>query len=487
MQTATTSLPNIRETAFSNLGKEFVQTMVTQPISQAHWVCKNPNFAQLDLNLQTFSGNFDGIPKMASVYSGHQFGQWAGQLGDGRAALLGEMQLEGIWQEVQLKGAGYTEFSRGGDGRAVLRSSIREFLACEAMHALGIASTRALCLVGSMSLVRREQQETAAVLTRFAPSFVRFGHFEHFCHHGMHTQLRQLANFVIEKHYPNCQSAPNPYVSFLQQVIERTARMVAQWQAIGFCHGVMNTDNMGILGTTLDYGPFQFLDGFDAQHICNHSDTQGRYAFDQQPDVAHWNLFCLAQALLPLTQNKEETLAALSSYSSHYAQQFRLAMLKKIGLGVWILDEKQQQIDCLIAEITNTLQVKNTDYSRFWWMWTKASTSGDWKLVLDLFDDAHLQSAFLAWKDSVLSLKTNAHGNITHITPKSHPTPINPKYILRNHMAQEAIEKAELGDFSLVQNLLNILQSPFEEHPHMNKHSQPAPSWAKNICISCSS
>jgi uncharacterized protein YdiU (UPF0061 family) len=281
--------------------------------------------------LQVLSGNavLAGTQSLASVYSGHQFGVWAGQLGDGRALLLGQTEAG---QEIQLKGAGRTPYSRMGDGRAVLRSSIREFLCSEAMHGLGIATTRALCLTGSPSAVLREEVETAAVVTRTAESFLRFGHFEHFSHGGRHDLLGQLADHVIERHYPDCQQAPNPYAALLEAVSRRTASLLAQWQAVGFCHGVMNTDNMSILGLTLDYGPFQFLDAFDPDHICNHSDSGGRYAFKRQPGVAHWNLLCLGQALMPLIKSEDAALQALQAYKGQFEADLTQALRGKLGL-----------------------------------------------------------------------------------------------------------------------------------------------------------
>ncbi|MCU0950404.1 MAG: YdiU family protein, partial [Burkholderiaceae bacterium] len=245
-----------------------------------------------------------GADPLAAVYSGHQFGVYVPQLGDGRAILLGGIDgPEGTW-ELQWKGAGKTPYSRMGDGRAVLRSSIREFLCSEAMHGLGIPTTRALSIAGSDHPVFRETTETAAVVIRMAPSFVRFGSFEFLYWRNLHDELRVLADYVIDSFYPGCSAAgdgPKPYLALLESVSRRTARLMAQWQGVGFCHGVMNTDNMSILGLTIDYGPFGFLDGFDANHICNHSDEQGRYAYAQQPGVAHWNLYCLGQALVPLT------------------------------------------------------------------------------------------------------------------------------------------------------------------------------------------
>ncbi|MDD2846098.1 MAG: YdiU family protein, partial [Rhodoferax sp.] len=288
---------------FAALGPAFFTRLAPTPLPAPHWVGRNDALAQeLGLNLdwfhsedalQVFSGNqpLAGTTPLASVYSGHQFGVWAGQLGDGRAILLGETAGG---QEVQLKGSGLTPYSRMGDGRAVLRSSIREFLCSQAMHALGIATTRALCITGSPEPVRRESIETAAVVTRTAPSFIRFGHFEHFAARNRLTELRQLADYVIDRHYPQCRGTTefegNAYAALLQAVSERTATLAAQWQAVGFCHGVLNTDNMSMLGLTIDYGPFQFLDAFDPGHICNHSDTHGRYAFDRQPNVVYWNV-----------------------------------------------------------------------------------------------------------------------------------------------------------------------------------------------------
>eukprot|EP01136_Pigoraptor_vietnamica_P016066 Opistho-1_new@4670 len=256
---------------FAGLGPAFHTELRPTPLPAPHWVGQSPAVArelgldpawmQGDEALQAFTGNtvLPGMRPLASVYSGHQFGHWAGQLGDGRAILLGELPGPQGPLEIQLKGAGLTPYSRMGDGRAVLRSSIREFLCSEAMHALGIPTSRALCVTGSPAPVRREEIETAAVVTRVAPSFIRFGHFEHFSHSGQHEQLRTLADFVIDHFYPVCREAPgNPYAALLEAVSARTAEMVAQWQAVGFCHGVMNTDNMSILGLTIDYGPFQF-------------------------------------------------------------------------------------------------------------------------------------------------------------------------------------------------------------------------------------
>ena len=268
---------------------------------------KRPEFADV------FGGSMlvPGMEPLAMLYSGHQFGVYVPQLGDGRAILLGEARNErGERWDLQLKGAGLTPFSRDGDGRAVLRSTIREYLCSEAMHGLGIPTTRALCIVGSEHKVFREQVETSAIVLRMAPSHVRFGSFEILYYRKQHEQLTVLADYVIAHHYPHLVDVSDKYARFFSEVAERTARLIAQWQAVGWAHGVMNTDNRSILGITLDYGPFGFIDDYDPGFICNHSDHNGRYAFNQQPYIGLWNLSCLAQALLPLSQ-KEDLKAAL--------------------------------------------------------------------------------------------------------------------------------------------------------------------------------
>src|SRR6201996_8442207 len=315
MSTAAGAIDNTREGSFAALGNVFLTRLPAAPLPAPYVVGFAPDVAQMlgfDTSLadapgfaEFFSGNTTrdwpstSLP-YAAVYSGHQFGVWAGQLGDGRALTLGEVEHDGQRFELQLKGAGRTPYSRMGDGRAVLRSSIREFLCSEAMHHLGIPTTRALCVTGSDQPVRREEMETAAVVTRVSPSFVRFGHFEHFYSNDRVDALTALADHVIDRFYPACKEADDPYLALLNEAVLSTADMIVHWQAVGFCHGVMNTDNMSILGLTIDYGPFGFIDGFDANHICNHSDSQGRYAYKQQPQVGYWNLFCLAQALVPL-------------------------------------------------------------------------------------------------------------------------------------------------------------------------------------------
>src|ERR1035437_9438313 len=334
---------------FASLGNRFFTELQAQPLPAPYWVGRSASMArELGLSEAWFDseqalhgliGNsfLPGTRPLASVYSGHQFGFWAGQLGDGRALLLGDLpNRQGQRLEVQLKGAGITPYSRSADGRAVLRSSIREYLCSEAMHALGIPTSRALCIVGSDEEVYRETIETAAVLTRLAPSHVRFGSFEVFFHRGQHQQIAALADYVIARHFPNLtddpEKATDKYRLFLNEVTQRTARLMAQWQAVGFSHGVMNTDNMSILGLTFDYGPFGFMESYDPGYICNHSAPRRPHAYDRQPSVRLWNLACLAQALSPLIHTAAAH-AVLDGYAPAYHQHHVALMGAKLGLS----------------------------------------------------------------------------------------------------------------------------------------------------------
>ncbi len=477
------------ENRFAGLGDAFFAPLEPTPLPSPYWVGISASAARsagLDTAhlcnpdvLQALTGNrlLQGSKPLASVYSGHQFGQWAGQLGDGRAILLGD--LNGL--EVQLKGAGLTPFSRMGDGRAVLRSSIREFLASEAMHGLGIPTSRALCVTGSDAPVRRESIETAAVVTRLAPSFIRFGHFEHFCHHGMPGELKTLADFVIDHYYPDCRTDAgwngNPYVALLAAVTERTAHMVAQWQAVGFCHGVMNTDNMSILGLTIDYGPFQFMDAYDPGHICNHSDNSGRYAFYKQPNVAYWNLFCLGQAMMPLIDEQEHAIAALETFKDIYPRAFAERMAAKLGFS-----EVKEAHKPVIEGILKLLAADKVDFTIFWrrlshWVQDEVSAA---QSVRDLFlDRAGFDDWLLSFSELLAHIPRGVAADLMLNT--------NPKYVLRNHLGEQAIQAARQKDFSMVADLLKVLETPYDEHPEFDAWAGFPPDWAAQISISCSS
>jgi uncharacterized protein YdiU (UPF0061 family) len=414
----------------------------------------------------------------ASVYSGHQFGVWAGQLGDGRALMLGEIDSPAGAMEVQLKGSGLTPYSRMGDGRAVLRSSIREFLGSEAMHALGIPTTRALAVVGSPLPVRRETLETAAVVTRIAPSFLRFGHFEHFAHSANDSAaLRRLLEASMARYFPELQDAAEPAAALLGEVALRTARLMAQWQAVGFCHGVMNTDNMSLLGLTIDYGPFGFLDAFDPGHICNHSDHQGRYAYARQPGAAFWNLHALAQALLPAVGGQPEAasellLAALEPYKAEYARCMLAALRAKLGLA-----SEHDDDQALIDDLMRLMAADHADFTIAFRRLAGADAA-----ARDVFVD---REAFDAWAlryRARLALESSDDAERAGRMNR-----VNPKFVLRNHLAQTAIERAQQGDFSEVQRLLQVLEHPFDEQPEHAAYADHPPAWANQIEVSCSS
>ena len=479
--------------SFAALGEDFFTALAPTPLPAPYWVGRSDAVAHVlglsadqlssDSFLQALSGNrhIAGTRPLASVYSGHQFGVWAGQLGDGRAILLGQTAT-GL--EVQLKGAGLTPYSRMGDGRAVLRSSIREFLCSEAMHGLGIPTSRALCVTGSDAPVYRESTETAAVVTRVAPSFIRFGHFEHFAYRQQLTELQTLADHVIDRFYPACSDTSefggNRFAALLQAVSERTAQMVAHWQAVGFCHGVMNTDNMSILGLTIDYGPFQFLDGYDPGHICNHSDSGGRYAFNKQPNIAYWNLFRLGQALLPLIGEQELALAALESYKTVFPAALEARMRAKLGLPSEADSEQTTTDRRLVEDILKLLAAERVDYTIFWRRLSHTQGGLAAEPVRDLFLDRAAVDAWLLQYSERMS--HTPQGLATDLMLKT-----NPKFVLRNHLGELAIRAARQMDFSQVQTLLTVLESPFDEHPQFDALAGFPPEWAGSIAISCSS
>jgi serine/tyrosine/threonine adenylyltransferase len=485
----TQSGPRWRKASFlQGLGEAFGTDLPPQGLDAPHWVARSGALAR-ELGLAGWLAGDEALALLsgaavdpdtrphASVYSGHQFGVWAGQLGDGRALTLGEIDTPAGAMEVQLKGSGLTPYSRMGDGRAVLRSSIREFLGSEAMHALGIPTTRALAVVGSSQPVRRETIETAAVVTRVAPSFLRFGHFEHFAHTANDpAELRCLLDATIARYFPALQGATEPAAALLEDVALRTARLMAQWQAVGFCHGVMNTDNMSLLGLTIDYGPFGFLDAFDPGHVCNHSDHQGRYAYARQPSVAFWNLHALAQGLLPAVDGPAEAagerlLAALEPYKAEYARSMLAALRAKLGL-VSEHDDDQVLIDDL-------LRLMATDHADFTIAFRRLSGAG---ATRDVFID---REAFDAWGQRYgarLALEDSDDAERSARMKR-----VNPKFVLRNHLAQTAIERAQQGDFDEVQRLLRVLEHPYDEQPEHAAYADHPPAWAQQIEVSCSS
>ncbi len=479
------------DNGFARLPEAYYSRVCPTPVPAPYLVCHSPEaLALLGLDageihrpelIETLAGNrlLPGMDALAALYAGHQFGHYVPQLGDGRAILLGEVKnAAGEGWEVQLKGAGRTPYSRGGDGRAVLRSSIREFLCSEAMHALGIPTTRALCIVGSDHPVYREDEETAALVTRLAPSFVRFGSFEVFYYRNQIEPIRHLADYVIARYYPALKDLADPYPEFLRQVSLRTADLMAQWQAVGFSHGVMNTDNMSILGLTLDYGPFGFLDAFDPGFVCNHSDTGGRYAFDQQPDVAAWNLTKLAQALVPL-MSVETASGAISEYPQAFGRAYLGRMAAKFGLP------PGGDTVPLIMDALQLLAQNRVDYTIFMRRlcdFDSAAGAGNAPLR-DLFLD---RPGFDAWAHRYgAALRQQG---LSDAERREAMRALNPKYILRNHLAEIAIRRAaDHRDYSEVDRLHALLTRPFDEQPEHEAYAAEPPDWARKIEVSCSS
>ncbi|MGA9665289.1 MAG: YdiU family protein [Gallionella sp.] len=480
------------DNSYARLTDSFHSRLNPTPLPDPYLVSFNGNAARLiDLDAEEasradfaehFAGNrmLPGAEPLSMLYAGHQFGHFVPQLGDGRAILLGEIRNRaGESWDVQLKGAGITPYSRDGDGRAVLRSSIREYLCSEAMHGLGIPTSRALCIVGSDEEVYRERIETAAVLTRLAPSHVRFGSFEVFFSRGQYQQIAELAEYVIARHFRHLLEHADKYRLFLNEVTQRTARLMAQWQAVGFSHGVMNTDNMSILGLTFDYGPFGFMENYDPGYICNHSDPRGRYAYDRQPQVGLWNLACLAQALSPLVA-KEKAHQVLDGYAPAYHRHYAELMGAKLGLEK-ILEDDIQLIGSLL-DVMHDSQVDYTNLFRRLGDFDSAPDAANEKLRDQFIDRA----AFEAWASAYRARLQQQSG--TDRERKARMDAVNPKYILRNYLAQNAIERAEQQrDFSEIDRLLALLAKPFDEQPEMESYAAAPPDWAWQIEVSCSS
>jgi serine/tyrosine/threonine adenylyltransferase len=480
------------ENTFARLPESFHSRLNPTPLPAPYLVSFNANAAPLiDLDsdemsradfAEHFTGNrlLPGAEPLSMLYAGHQFGRFVPQLGDGRAILLGEIRNRAgeLW-DVQLKGAGITPYSRSADGRAVLRSSIREYLGSEAMHGLGIPTSRALCIVGSDEEVYRERIETAAVLTRLAPSHVRFGSFEVFFYRGQHEQIATLADYVIARHFPDLADVADKYQLFLNEVTQRTAKLMAQWQSVGFSHGVMNTDNMSILGLTFDYGPFGFMESYDPGYICNHSDPRGRYAYDQQPQIGLWNLACLAQALSPLIPT-EDAHTVLDGYAPAYHQHYVALMGAKLGLNNAAQDDIQ-----LIASLLQMMHASQLDYTNLFRSLGNFNSAED-ATNAPLRDQFIDRAAFDAWAQTYRARLQHEPGADSE--RKARMDAVNPKYILRNYLAQNAIERAEKHrDYTEIDRLLNLLVKPFEEQPEMESYAAAPPEWARQIEVSCSS
>jgi uncharacterized protein YdiU (UPF0061 family) len=483
------------DNTFARLPDVFYAKVTPSPLKNPFLVAFNPDAAALiDLDpaqakraefAGCFSGHYlpPGSDPLAMVYAGHQFGAYVSRLGDGRAILLGEVRNgSGEKWDLHLKGAGLTPFSRDDDGRAVLRSCIREYLCSEAMHALDIPTTRALCIMGSEEEVLREQVETGATLLRLSPSHVRFGHFEYFYWRNQQEHIKTLADYVIGQSFPDLVGLSDVYARFYREVAVRTARLIAKWQAVGFAHGVMNSDNMSILGITLDYGPFGFMDEYQPGFICNHSDHHGRYSFQHQPDIGYFNLRCLAQALTPLV-SEGELEAGLAAYEAVFAEHYGELMRAKLGLTT-----SQAGDDVLAGDLLDLMRGSCADYTNVFRALCEFKSAPEAlnESVRDYFVD---REAFDRWADQYkMRLRVEGSRDDARVVKMKR---VNPKYILRNYLAHTAIQKAQMPngqkDYSEIERLWQLLRDPFSEHSDMESYASPPPDWGRRLMLSCSS
>ena len=418
----------------------------------------------------TGSRRLEGSRFYAMCYAGHQFGHYVPRLGDGRAINLGKTAG---WN-LQLKGSGPTLYSRQGDGRAVLRSSIREYLMSEAMDALGIPTSRALAIITSDERIARERWERGAAVLRLSPSWIRFGSFEYFFHTNRHAELEKLADFLLHESYPELLDSDEPYVAMFGEIVRRTAELIAQWQSVGFNHGVMNTDNMSAAGITIDYGPFAFMDAFESGYICNHTDTYGRYSYDSQPGIGLWNLQRLALALSPLIP-QEKLEAQLERYALWFTDKMMELMRAKLGLG-----EPRDEDPDLFRSLFRVMENGRIDMTPFFRALSRYDGEREPLLSLTLAP-AQLNDWLDAYERRLGENLTTAGERHARMLRT------NPKYVLKNYILQEAIERAEKDDFSLMGDLLHIARTPYDEHDAYGRYALPTPPEHGNLRLSCSS
>ncbi|MEH6575523.1 MAG: YdiU family protein [Amphritea sp.] len=477
-------------------------TEVAQQLDLNDAICDSEAFAQ------TFAGNqlLSGMDPYALCYGGHQFGNWAGQLGDGRAINLGEViNNRGERLALQLKGAGLTPYSRTADGLAVLRSSVREFLCSEAMYHLGVPTTRALSLVLTGEQVVRDmfydgnpKPEPGAIVCRVAPSFTRFGSFQIFASRGDTERLKQLADYTIRTDFPHLgEPSKEIYLTWFKEICRTTAEMIVHWMRVGFVHGVMNTDNMSILGLTIDYGPYGWLEDYDPNWTPNTTDAQGRrYRFGNQPQVAQWNLFQLANAIYPLIEDVEPLQQALTDFGVTYEQLSQQMMADKLGLKEY----QAETDDALFSELEAILQLVETDMTIFYRQLGHVVLDSELShelrgaplqeayYVPDQLTDEY-QARLNNWLDSYQA-RVKQDGTADE-TRRMRMNKVNPKYVLRNYLAQLAIDKSEQGDHSLVNELLDVLRRPYEDQPDKQQFAEKRPDWARSRAgcsmLSCSS
>lgn len=486
------SLQNLRyQQNFRSLPNAFYQDTLPQGLDTPELVIFSKACAQLlhldpaslteKESLQMLSGQtlHDAWRPLAMRYFGHQFGYLNPELGDGRGVLLADVVTpKGEHWDLHLKGSGTTDFSRDGDGRAVLRSSIREFLCSEAMAALNVPTTRALSIVTSDTLVQREAIEKAAMLMRVAKTHIRFGHFEFAYHSKDQTLLNSLCDHVAQRHFPDIFGHAQQNETLFKRICEATGHLLATWQCLGFAHGVMNTDNMSIIGDTFDYGPYGFMERFKPSFICNGSDHQGRYAFDRQPAIGQWNLSVLAQAFSPIVEKKALN-AGLLAYSETFNSCFIAGMRAKLGLQA---DSNNETDQALVMDTFKMLERCNFDYSNFFRQLSEINVD---ETLSQLRNDALDLKVFEAWQAKYKARLENETYSLRERSTQMKRC--NPKYILRNYLAQNAIEKAQQGDYSEVKKLHQVLTKPFDEQPEHAAYAASAPEWATNQSVSCSS
>jgi uncharacterized protein YdiU (UPF0061 family) len=460
---------------------------------------------------EVFGGNalLPGMEPFAMCYGGHQFGTWAGQLGDGRAINLGEwINRAGRRWVLQLKGAGPTPYSRTADGLAVLRSSLREFLCSEAMHHLGIPTTRALSLVGTGQSVVRDmfydgnpEREPGAVTCRVSPSFIRFGNFEIFAARQEDELLQRLIDYTIATDFPHLDTdADDRYVQWFAEICQRTAEMIIHWMRVGFVHGVMNTDNMSILGLTIDYGPYGWLEGYDPVWTPNTTDAHGRrYCYGQQPQIAMWNLVQLANALMPVIDDKEGLQSGINLYADQFRDGWQATLAAKLGLRNY----DPEQDDALVENLWQVLQSTETDMTIFFRRLAEVPCESPLpetpeESVVEVLEDAFYQPeeltgevrrGFVDWLHRY-RLRATAEGR-TDAARAAAMRRVNPKYVLRNYLAQLAIDRAAEGDCQLIDELLEVMRHPYDEQPEYERYAAKRPEWARHKAgcsmLSCSS
>lgn len=463
---------------FADLPEDFFHKQNWTPFDNPKLIHFNEELAELlgfpkGLNAEDLvpyiNGNkaFKHSAPLSMAYAGHQFGSWVPQLGDGRGILLGQIQTKDGLMDLHIKGAGKTPYSRFGDGRAVLRSTIREYLCGEAMHHLGIPSSRSLIMIGSDEPVFRETTEFGAMMVRVAKTHIRFGHFEYLMHNKKSEFIPILLDHVIESYFPGLKESKDGYTDLFEKIVFLTAGLIAKWQAFGFAHGVMNTDNMSILGETFDFGPFGFLDEYNPGFICNHSDHSGRYAFNNQPSIGLWNCHALAAALKDHIEI-ERTKEIINSYERFFYDELTAIFRRKLGLTIEQSDDLK-----LIEAFLSWMQKNKKDYTNTFRGFTKDPDS--------LFEDAEGKAWYEEYQRRL---------SLEQISPEKRGkmmSQANPKFVLRNYLAQEAIQDAEKSDFTRLIKLLEVLKNPYAENPEFDDFAKAPPEWGKKLEISCSS